>query len=169
MKRRICVAGVALGLSPLAFLAGTAAAAKTKSSAGGGTKIVCSTKTSIMIPSGDNNVLPPAQQGTEYGTGNCGKPLGGGVQRDSFTVPASGDTVAKYTLYFHTGTVSGTYDLTPAGGSSQNFLETDWTGTMKVTGGTGAFKGAKGVGTMACTTMDGIHSTCTDKLRVKGV
>ena len=168
MKRRICVAGAALGLCPLAFLAGSAAAAKTKSSAGGGPKIVCSTKTSIMIPSGESSVSPPAQQGSEYGTASCAKPLGGGIQRDSFSVPASGDTVAKYTLYFRTGTLSGTYDLTPTG-ESQNFLETDWTGAMKVTGGTGAFKGAKGVGTMACKTMDGIHTTCTDKLRVKGV
>jgi hypothetical protein len=130
---------------------------------------VCSTKTSIMIPSGSSSVSPPAQQGTEFGTGSCGQPLGNGVQHDSFTVPASGDTLAKYTLYFKTGTLSGRYDLTPTGGTSQNFLETDWTGTMKVTGGTGAFKGATGTGTMVCKTMDGVHSTCTDKLRVKGV
>jgi hypothetical protein len=169
VKRRICVAGAAV-LCPLAFMVGSAGAAKskTKTSANPGPKIVCSTKTSIMVPSGDNAVLPPAQQGGEYGTASCAKPLGVGVQKDVFTVPASGDTVAKYTLYFDTGTLHGTYDLTPTGGTSQNFLETDWTGTMKVTGGTGAFKGAKGTGTMVCKTMDGIHSTCTDKLHVKG-
>ena len=171
MKRRICLAGAALSLCPLAFLAGTAGAAGTKSknkSSGGGTKIVCSTKTSVMIPSGESSVSPPVQQGTEYGSANCGMPLGGGVQRDSFTVPASGDTVAKYWLYFRTGSVWGTYDLTPFGGTSQNFLETDWTGTMKVAGGTGAFTGATGTGTMACQSMDGIHSACTDKLKLKG-
>jgi hypothetical protein len=169
VKRRICVAGAVLGMCPLAFMVGSAAAAKTKtkSSAGGGTRIVCSTKTSIMIPGGQSNVLPPAQQGTEFGTANCAK-FGSGVQRDSFTVPTSGDTVAKYALYFHTGTLYGTYDLTP-GGDSQNFLETDWTGTMKVLGGTGAYKGLKGTGTMVCKTLDGIHSTCTDKLHIKGV
>jgi hypothetical protein len=166
--RRICVAGAAV-LCPLAFLAGPAGAAKskTKSTANQGPKIVCSTRTSIMVPSGDTGVLPPAQQGSEYGTASCAKPLGGGVQKDVFTVPASGDTVAKYTMYFSTGTLFGTYDLTPTG-EPTSFLETDWTGTMKVTGGTGAFKGAKGVGTMSCKTMDGIHSTCTDKLHVKG-
>ncbi len=169
MKRRICVAGAALSLCPLAFLAGSAAArTKTRTSANLGTKVVCSTRTSIMVASGDNSVSPPAQQGTEYGTVSCAKLLGGGVQRDAFAVPASGDTVAKYTLYFRTGTLSGTYDLTPTG-EPANFLETDWTGTMKITTGTGAFKGAEGVGTMSCKTMDGIHSTCTDKLRVKGV
>ncbi len=169
MIRRICVAGAAF-LCPLAFLAGSADAAKTKrkSKANLGTRIVCSTKTSIMVASGDSAVLPPAQQGSEYGTARCATPLGGGVQKDVFTVPASGDTVAKYTLYFSTGTLYGTYDLTPTG-EPANFLETDWTGTLKVTGGTGAFRGAKGVGTMACKTMDGIHSTCTNRLRVKGV
>ena len=172
MKRRICLAGAALSLCPLAFLVGSAGAAtktKTKTKSGGGTKIVCSTKTSIMVPSGQDNVLPPAQQGSEYGTANCAQPLGSGVQKDAFTVPASGDTMAKYSLYFHSGTLSGTYDLTPNGGTSQNFLATDWTGTMKITGGTGTFKGATGTGTMVCKTMDGIHSTCTDKLRLKGV
>jgi hypothetical protein len=169
VKRRICVAGAALSLCPLAFLAGSAAAAGTKAKSGhrAGPKIVCSAKTSIMIPAGQSSVSPPAQQGGEFGTVSCGKPLGGGVQRDSFTVPASGDTMAKYTLYFPTGTLHGTYDLTPQS-SSLNFLATEWTGTMKVVGGTGAFKGATGTGTMVCRTLDGIHSACTDKLHVRG-
>jgi hypothetical protein len=170
VKRRICLAGAALSLCPLALLAGSAGAAtkaKPKTKSGGGTKIVCSTQTSVTIPSGADNVLPPASQGSEYGSAHCAGPLGGGVQQDNFNVPASGDTVAKYWMYFHTGTVHGTYDLTPFGGTSQNFLETDWTGTMKIVGGTGAFKGATGTGTMTCKTMDGIHTNCTDKLKLK--
>jgi hypothetical protein len=166
VRRRICLVGAALSVCPLAFVAGNATAASTKSKSPV-TKVACASKTSIMVASGDTSVSPPVSQGSEYGPVNCGGPLGNGVLSDSFTVPASGDTVAKYTMFLHTGTVHGTYDITPQPGSL-NFLETDWTGTLKVLGGTGAYKGATGTGTMKCKTLDGIHTTCTDKLKVKG-
>ena len=38
---------------------------------------------------------------------------------------------------------------------------------LTITGGTGTYAGAKGVGTMTCKTLDGIHTTCTDKLKLK--
>jgi hypothetical protein len=121
-----------------------------------------------MVPDGQSSVSPPEQNGTEFGKVHCAKLLGSGVQQDTFTVPASGDTMAKYWLYFRSGTLYGKYDLTPTGNSS-SFLETDWTGTLKVLGGTGAYKGVTGVGTMACKTLDGIHATCTDRLKLKGM
>lgn len=166
MRRLICLAGAALSVCPLALAAGNATAASSKRRTPT-KKVSCSTKTSIMIAGGDTSVSPPAAQGVEYGTASCGRLLGGGVQRDSFAVPASGDTVAKYTLYFRTGTLHGTYDLTPQS-ISLNFLATDWSGTLKVLGGTGVYKGVKGTGTMTCKTLDGIHTTCADKLVLKG-
>jgi hypothetical protein len=165
VRRRICLVGAALSVCPLAFVAGTATAASSTSKSS--QRVLCSTKTSVMVANGEMSVQPPASQGDEYGTASCGKLLGSGVQRDSFTVPASGDTIARFELYFPTGTVHGTYDLTPQAGSF-NFLETDWTGKMKVLGGTGAYKGATGTGTMACKTLDGVHTTCTDRLKLKG-
>ena len=169
MRRRICAMGAALGVCSLAFVASSATAAGTKSNAGKSPtqKVACTAKTSIMIPAGQSSVSPPAQQGSEFGKVNCAKLLGSGVQQDTFTVPASGDTVAKYWMYFRGGTLYGKYDLTPSGESS-SFLETDWTGTLKVLGGTGAYKGITGVGTMVCKSMDGIHTNCTDKLKLKG-
>lgn len=161
MKRRICLVGAALSVCPLAFIAGPATAASAKS-------ITCSTKTSISVANGQDNVLPPVSQGQEYGSAHCGGGLGGGVETDSFKVPLSGDTVAKYTIYLNAGTVHGSYDLTPESGSL-NFLATTWTGTLKVLGGTGAYKGAAGTGTLACQSLDGIHTTCTDKLKLKSV
>ncbi len=165
MRRRICLVGAALSVCSLALVASSATAAGTHSKTG--QSVVCKTKTGIMIPAGGTSVSPPAQQGTEYGSVRCAKLFGSGVQWDSFTVPASGDTIAEYALYFRTGTLYGKYDLTPQG-DSLNFLETDWTGTIKVVGGTGAFKGITGAGTMVCKTLDGIHSTCTDRLKLKG-
>ena len=165
MRRRIRLVGVALIAFPLAFgvAASTAASnqATTKS-----VKVACKTTVGTMIASGETGVTPPAQQGDEYGTVRCGKLLGSGVQADTFTVPASGDTVARYTLYLSTGTIHGKYDLAPQEGTL-NFLETSYLGKLTVAGGTGAFKGAKGTGTMTCITTDGIHTNCTDKLKLK--
>lgn len=169
MKRRICLAGVALSVCPLAFLTVSAAAASKKTKTPTKTpihKVSCTTKTSIVIANGDTNVLPPASSGAEYGLTGCGSILGSGVQKDSFNMADSGDTLAKFGMYFNAGTVHGTYDLTPQPGSL-NFLETDWTGTMKILGGTGAYKGDKGTGTMTCKSPDGIHTTCTDKIKLK--
>ena len=170
MRRRICLVGAALSLCPLAFVAGPAVAAtghRSKHNSAAAKAVTCAAKTSIMIASGDTQVLPPAQQGGEYGIVRCAKMLGSGVQADTFTVPASGDTIAKFAMYFGTGMVKGTYDLTPQS-TGLNFLETDWTGTMKILGGTGAYKGVTGAGKMVCKSMDGIHTTCTDRLKLKG-
>jgi len=171
VKRRICLVGAALSVCPLVFGAGPALAAgktksKTKAAKPTMHQVACTTATGIMIASGESTVSPPASQGVEYGTASCGVLLGGGVQKDSFTVPTSGDTLASFGMYFRTGTLHGTYDLTPEQGQL-NFLETDWTGTMKVLSGTGTLKGITGTGTMTCKTLDGIHTTCTDRLKLK--
>jgi hypothetical protein len=166
VKRRICLVGATLSVCLLASVAGTALAASSKSS-GKSTKVSCSVSTSIAVASGQTGVLPPVAQGNEYGTSNCGT-LGSGVQKDSFTVPLSGDTVAKYTMYFGAGTIHGTFDLSPMS-SSLNFLASTWTGTLKVLGGTGAYKGVTGTGTMKCGSQDGIHVACTDKLHLKNL
>lgn len=169
MRRRICLMGAALSIALLVAVSGSALAAgngKSKTKKVPTKSVGCSVATTIAIAKGDTAVLPPAAAGDEFGNAACGTLLGSGLQKDTFTVPTSGDTIAKYWMYFKTGSVHGTYDLTPQS-SSLNFLSTDWMGTMKVLGGTGAFKGVTGVGTMTCTSADGIHSTCTDHLKLK--
>jgi hypothetical protein len=172
VRRRICLVGATLSVCLLALAAGTALAASNSNSnsnsnsSGTTTKVSCAVNTSIIIASGDTGVSPPVSQGSEYGTASCNKGLGGGVQKDSFNVPASGDTVATYAMYFATGSIHGSYDLTPQSGSL-NFLATSWLGTLKVLGGTGAYRGMTGTGTMQCASQDGIHTTCKDKLKLK--
>jgi hypothetical protein len=156
-----------LAASPLVFaVAQPALAASKKAPPTKIVKVACTTNVAIMIARGDNGVTPPVQQGSEYGSSVCGRPLGQGVQADGFTVAATGDTVAKYSLYFHGGSIHGSYDLSPQE-SPFNFLQVNYTGTLKVTGGTGAFVGMTGTGTMTCATLDGVHTTCTDKLKLK--
>jgi hypothetical protein len=62
-----------------------------------------------------------------YDVVSAGKLLGPGVQADKFMVADTGDTVATYTLFFRTGTIHGTYDLTPQE-AAFNFLEVDYLG-----------------------------------------
>ena len=170
MRRRICLAGVlAVSASPLAIGIAPATAAKSKpktpkstptTPTTNGVTVTCTTNVGIMIDSGDTGVLPPVQQGTEYGTVKCGKLLGQGVQADAFTVsPITGNTQAHYTLFFHTGSVHGTYTLVPQE-AELNFLEVDYLGKLTLGGGTGAYRGLKGTGKMTCQSLDGIHTTC---------
>src|SRR5450755_135393 len=166
VRRRICLLGAALA-APLAFGVAVALAKTTKAPKAKTVTVTCRTQVGIMVGPGDISVFPPVAQGKEYGSAVCGKLLGSGVQSDAFTVPDSGDSVASYKLWLPTGTIHGTFDLTPQEGSfiPTSFSQTDYLGTLTVTGGTGLFKGARGTGTSVCTTPDGIHTTCTDKFK----
>jgi hypothetical protein len=165
VRRRICQAAAALSVVPLAF--GAAAAAAHTHAAVATTKVVCKTSLSIAIAPGatsvDANNVP---SGHEYGSATCGKFLGQGVQADRFSAEPSGIIVVKYTLYFATGTLRGTYELT-AQNDSLNFTASDYVGTLTVKGGTGAYRGMTGTGTMTCSSADGIHSACTAHLKLK--
>jgi hypothetical protein len=132
------------------------------------TKITCKTNVGIMVPNGDTGVTPPVQKGSESGAAVCGKLFGSGVQADKFNVPDTGNTLGQYWMYFHTGAIHGQFKLIPQEGSfnGSNFNEVDWLGTLTILGGTGTYQGAKGTGTMKCKTLDGIHTTCTDKLKL---
>ena len=163
----MCIVGAALSAGPLAFGVVPAMAAKHKTAK---PKIepvatACTTNVGIMIDPGATELTPPVSAGHEYGSAKCGAVLGRGVQGDTFTVPDSGDTLATFTMYFRDGSIRGKYDLTPQDGSF-NFTTVDYLGTMTVDGGSGSFFGAKGAGTMTCQSPDGIHTSCTDKLKL---
>ena len=168
MKRRIGLLGAAVAVCALGAAPATGQAAskrKPRHPAVITSKAECKTQVGVMVAAGDSSVTPPVQAGQEYGGASCGK-LGAGVQHDVFAVTDGGDTQSTFTWYFHTGTLRGTYTLTPQEGSL-NFLNVDYLGTLRVSGGTGALKGLTGTGTMMCTSADGIHTSCTTKLTLK--
>lgn len=175
MRRRSWFAVAAVMATSLAVGVGMAVAASPKaSSTVKPTVLKCKISLTTTPPSGSNTVSQPSSQGSQYGPVHCPKAgFGGGIEKDSFTVPDSGDTVGTYTQYFHAGTVSGSFDLTPTEGppiSSSNFDAQSWTGTLTVTGGTGVYngiKGKKGSGVFNCTSPDSVHLTCTEKVKVK--
>jgi hypothetical protein len=87
--------------------------------------------------------------------------------------------IGKYTQYFGDGSVRGTFDLVPQEGSGNltpgSFTSQSWQGTLKIAGGTGAFKavqglkGKKNLGTLSCTSPDTVHLTCTEKVKLAAI
>ncbi len=175
--RRICLVGAAIAVGPLAAgIATVPAAAKTHRKHA--VKVIpkpktintsCSSYVSIIVAPLDTAVTPPVADGKQYGPVRCG-PLGLGVEEDTFTLQDSGDTTGTFVQFFGSGTIHGTFDLTPSDdqppSDTGTFATTNFTGTSKVLGGTGAYRDATGAGTLTCTTPDGIHTTCTEKLKL---
>lgn len=175
MLRRICLVGTAIAVGSLAVgvVAAPAAshkAAKTKPTAKV-TAVVCTSDLATAIPAGDTQIIPPVSDGTQYGSVRCNKGLGSGVQTNSFTILDSGNMQGQFKLYLGTGTVHGKFNLTPAEGpplTTDTFQSVTYTGTVTVAGGTGTYLHAKpkGIGTLSCTTPDGVHMSCTDRFKV---
>ncbi len=176
MRRRICLVGAALAASSFITVVAmdTAAGAKTVKAKPAKSIVVttnCGSTLTTAIPAGETALTPPVLQGSDYGTVSCsGARFSNGVQSDSWTIPDSGDTVGNFRQYFNKGMIRGSFDLTPQQSDSltqDNTAETDYTGTFTVTGGSGAFLGAKGTGVAGCVSSDDIHTSCLLKLRLK--
>lgn len=173
MKRRIYRLGVATGAVSLIVGVALAPAASSKTPKPHKQKpvaVTCRTSVSTQVPAGQTEVIPPESQGANYGSADCPKLFGSGMEVDQFTVPDTGDTVGSFTDYFDTGTIRGTFDLTPQEGSlgstGTGFAETDYTGVLTITRGSGTFVHYKGTGTSTCVSPDGVHTTCTQKLKI---
>jgi hypothetical protein len=168
VRRRICLVGTAIAAVPFAVGIGVAAAAPATPAV-----LKCNISLGTVPPPGSATVDQPPSQGAQYGAIHCATgTFGFGVEKTSFKVPDSGDTVGSYVQYFGAGTIHGKFDLTPTEGSgalsSTNFTNESWAGTVTVSGGTGTFAGAAGKkGTLKCTSGDTVHLTCTEKLPLK--
>jgi hypothetical protein len=102
-----------------------------------------------------------------FGTLSCSAPFGKGVQHDTAKITGKGSTAGSYngalTLFFSTGTLRGTYNTSFTVANKT----VTYTGTLKISTGTGEFKGVTGTGTITATSTDAVHSTLTDKLALK--
>jgi hypothetical protein len=102
-----------------------------------------------------------------FGRLSCSAPLRKGVQHDTAKITGTGSTAGAYngamTLFFGTGTLRGTYK------TSFTVAERTVTydGTLRISSGTGEFKGVTGTGTITGTSSDAVHSRLTDKLALK--
>ena len=165
MKRQIYLAGAATAASSLVLAVAFVPAAISKPKRAPG--LTCHVSIGVSVPVGSTQVVVPADQGSMYGSVRC-KQFGAGLQSATFSVVNSGDTVGRYVDYFDTGTIRGAFDLTPQEGTfGGNPASASYLGTLTIKGGTGAYVGIKGKGTSTCASADGVHMTCTLKLKLK--
>jgi hypothetical protein len=172
--KRICLLGAAIAgvlvLGVASALAATTGTSKTKTTKSApGTKVACVAALSLQVPANDTNVTAAEQSGVQGGAVVCGKPLGRGVEAETFSTANSGDLVGKWQQWFNTGTVYGAFTLTPSDSqppTSQSFSAASYTGTYTIKGGTGTDSKATGKGTLKCTTKDSVHFACKESGRV---
>ena len=176
--KRLCLLGMAMaGL----LSAGITTAATAKTSTGGKkpaklspkpvtTKVSCKLTLVTQPPANDISIVP-GTTGSQFGTARCAGPVGPGVENDTYSTADSGNVTAPYTLWVKGGTLTGTYKLIPTGGGqpsagNNTFGAQSYAGTLAVTGGSGAWKGATGKAKLICATADGVHLKCTESLTV---
>jgi len=146
------VVGVALiataGVLVVAGAGGAAAKGGAKA-----TKVRCTATT--------YNQSYPNLSGFSFSVLKCSMPFGAGVQQATYNESVVGTTSTASGTFkdFHDlGTVHGTYTLSGTLGTGAITAS----GLLKISGGTGAFKGAKGTAKLTCTTTDGGKTyTCT--------
>lgn len=133
-------------------------------------KVTCKSTVGDVPADGDDAVVPPVDQGWQYGAVQCGKVLGKGIAANKFALQDSGDLAGSWSQYYSVGTIHGKFSMTPADtgppSSPTTFATVSYAGTATVDGGTGAYKKAKGNGTMNCSSTDGVHFTCSDTVKV---
>jgi hypothetical protein len=136
------------------------AAASTTATSSGATNTSCTFKI--------YNQTPTQLSGFAFGYVNCSDPFGHGVQSSTYHATVNAKTGAatnkgSYKNWFDDGTVHGTFSLR---GQYTSPTAATFKGTFTITGGTGAFRGAKARGTLTCSTTNaGATSTCTSVIR----
>jgi hypothetical protein len=175
--KRICLLGATIAAVLIIGVASALAATSTASKGGKKSKtpstvtakVSCASALLLQVPPGATDVSPASQDGTEMGTTTC-SPVGKGVEVQSFTTEDSGDVAGKWQAWFSTGTVFGTFTMTPSDNTppttTTSFSQASYTGTFIVKGGAGAYAKATGNGTLSCSTTDAVHFSCTQKGKV---
>ena len=170
--KRIVLMGTAVAALFTAGIttAASAAASKTK------TKSVsinstCKLTLTTVAPPGSLGVIPGTAQGANLGVTSCGKPLGKGLTRQSFTLDEAGDLAGDIEHLFRGSSLYGSYKLTESAQTgpptATNFGEASYAGTVHFYGAHGALRGTTGTAELNCNTTDSLHYACTEKLSLK--
>lgn len=174
--KRICLLGAA-GAAVLILGVASALAATPHASKGGKksktpstitAKVSCASSLTLQVAPGAADVTPAASDGTQMGTISCN--TGKGVAWESFTTADSGDMTGKWQSWFNTGSVYGTFTLSPSDDNppttTSTFTQASYTGTFIIKSGSGAYAKATGTGTMKCSTKDAVHFSCKQNGKV---
>jgi len=161
MRRKSLLAGAIAAAGVLAVSAPVIdAAASTAAASPGAAKTTCTFRIYSQTPT--------RLSGFAFGYVKCSDPFGNGVQSSTYRATVNAKTGAatnegSYKNWFDAGTVYGSFSLR---GRYTSPAAATFRGTFTITGGTGAFRGAKAEGTLTCSTANGgATSTCTSVLR----
>lgn len=120
-------------------------------------------------------IRQPAPTAANFGTATCSRPFGTGVQQDSSVTTRTSLTTGSFSgpfkLFFDRGTINGTFTISFVTSLSAAYQITGVTyqGTLKVTGGTAAYRKVRGTGTVAGSSPDAVTTTLAYKLKLTGV
>lgn len=132
--------------------------------------VSCKPKIRVQVPAGSTEIIQGSETGDIVGSSACGKALGSGMTRFSYSQDASGDLSGPFQQWFNAGSVFGQVSLSPAEASgpptTTTFAQQSYAGTITLKGATGYLRGTTGKGTLKCTTQDAIHFTCTETLKL---
>ena len=146
--KRICLLGAAIAAVLIIGVA-SALAATSHASKGGKksktpstvtTKVSCTSSLILQVPAGARTSRPPPWTGPRWAPPTAA-PVGKGVELQSFTTEDSGDITGKWQAWFNTGSVFGTFTMTPSDNNppttTTSFSQASYTGTFIVKNGTG--------------------------------
>ena len=176
--KRICLLGATVAAVLILGVASAMAASshaskggkKSKTPATVTSKVSCTSSLSLQVAPGDTDVTAASTDGTQMGSTSCS--TGKGAAWESFTTADSGDITGKWQSWFNTGSLFGTFTLTPSDDNppttTSTFTNASYTGTFVIKGGSGAYAKAKskGTGTLNCSTKDAVHFTCKQSGKV---
>lgn len=129
-------------------------------------QISCTLRMTTLIEPGSTALDPTATKGHDFSNETCGPPLGRGVHVASFRLVSQSGTTGTVTdrwkSFFNTGTYHGT-DRVNFRATSPTHIT--YSGTGRITGGTGTLSHAAGTIKVRCSSTDaGIHALCHVKV-----
>jgi hypothetical protein len=126
-------------------------------------------------------IKQPAPTAANFGTTQCNRGFGAGVQQDTSTTTRTSLTTGSFTgpfkMFFDEGTIYGTFTISfvttlappvpPA--TLPTISGVAYTGTLKVTRGSGRYGHVRGSGTLTGTSPDAVQTQLVEKLTLTGL
>jgi hypothetical protein len=120
-------------------------------------------------------IKQPAPTAANFGSSRCSPPLGAGVQQDSSTTtrtsPLTGSFTGPFKMFFDRGSLKGTFTIkfVTTVDAALNITGVTYTGTLRITGGSGRNRRARGTGTLTGFSPDAVRTQLTEKLTLTGI
>jgi len=120
-------------------------------------------------------IKQPAPTAANFGPAKCSKPFGPGVQQDSSTTTRTSLTTGSFSgpfkLFFDRGTIKGRFTISfvTTLSPTNQITGVTYEGTLRVTGGSAAYRRVRGTGTVTGSSPDAVQTTLAYKLKLTGI